>query len=46
MDKTINLFGDLMVNEVMGATRINDYCKRDLLEETLDPRGFWAGDSD
>ena len=46
MDKTINLFGDLRVNEVMGATRINEYSKKDILEETLDPHGLWGGDSD
>ena len=45
MEKTINLFGDLRVNEVMSATRINDYCKKELLEETLDPHGLWGGDS-
>ena len=45
MDKTINLFGDLRVNEVMGTTRINEYCKRDLLEETLDPHGLWGGEA-
>ena len=44
MDKTINLFGDLRVNKVMGATRIDAYCKRDLLEETLDPHGLSGGD--
>ena len=45
MEKTINLFGDLRFNEVMGSTILNDYCKRDLLEETLDPHGLWGGDS-
>ena len=45
MDKTIILLGDLRVNEVMSATRINESCKRDLLEETLDPHGLWGGDS-
>ena len=46
MDKTISLFGNLRVNEVMGATRINDYRKRDLLKETFDPHGLWADDVD
>ena len=45
MDKTIILFGDPRVNEVMGSTRINEYCKSDLLEETLDSHGLWGGDS-
>ena len=30
MEKTISLFGDPEVNEVMSATRINKYCKRDI----------------
>ena len=46
MDKTISLFGNLRVNEVMGGTRINEYCKREHFEETLDPDGLWGGDSD
>ena len=45
MKKTTSLFGDLRVNEVMAATRINEYYKRDILEETLDPHGLWGGDS-
>ena len=45
MDKKINLFGDLRVYEVMSATITNEYCKRDILEETLDPHGLWGGDS-
>ena len=44
MDKKISLFGDPGVNEVMNDTKINEYCKRDLLEETLDPHGLWGGD--
>ena len=35
MDKTVSLLDNLRVNEVMGATRINEYCKIDILEETL-----------
>ena len=46
MDKTINLFRNLRVNEVMGATRINEYCKRNLIEETLNLLGLWGSDSD
>ena len=42
MDKTIILFGNLRVNDVMGATRINEYCKRNLLEETVDLHGLWG----
>ena len=45
MDKIVILFGDLRVNEVMSATRINEYCKNDLLEKTLDLHGLWGGDS-
>ena len=45
MDKTISLFGNMRVNEVMGATRINEYCKRDLLEEKLDSHGLWGDES-
>ena len=45
MDKTISLFGDHGVNEVMSDTRINEYCKRDIFEETLDSHGLWDGDS-
>ena len=44
MDKTIDLFGDPRVNEVMSATRINEYCKRDIFEETPNPHGLWGGD--
>ena len=44
MDKTINLFGDPGVNEVMSATKINEYCKREFFEETPDPHGLWGGD--
>ena len=46
MEKTISMFGDMRVHEVMGATIINEYCKRDLLEETLYLHGLWGGDSD
>ena len=46
MDKIVNLFGDPRVNEVMSATIINEYCKRELLEETLDLHGLWGGESD
>ena len=46
MNKTISWFGNMMVNEVMGATRINEYGKRNILEETLDLHGLWVGDSD
>ena len=42
MDKTISLFVNLRVNEVMDATGINEYCKRNLLEETIDLHGLWA----
>ena len=45
MDKKINLFGDMRVNDIMSATIINEYCKRELLEETLDPPSLWGGDS-
>ena len=45
MDKTIILFGDPRVNEVTSATKINEYCKREFLEEALDPHGLWGGDS-
>ena len=44
MDKTISRFGDMRVDEVMRATRINEDCKRDILEETLDPHGLWGGE--
>ena len=46
MDKTISLFGDPGVNEVMSATKMNEYCKRDFFEETLDQHGLWGGESD
>ena len=45
MDKTISLFGDPRVNEVLSATIINEYYKREIIEETLDPHGLWGGDS-
>ena len=45
MDKNISLFGNLRLKEVMGATRINEYCKKDILQETLDLHGLWGGDS-
>ena len=45
MDKAIMLFGDPKVNEVTSASRINEYCKMELLEETLNPHGLWGGDS-
>ena len=44
--KQIFLFGDPGINEVMTATRINENCKREIFEETLDPHGLWGGDSD
>ena len=44
MDKTIILFGDPGVNEVMSATIINEYCKRYFLEETIDLHGLCDGD--
>ena len=44
MDKTISMFGNLRVNEVMSVTKINEYCKRELLEETLGPHGLRGGD--
>ena len=44
MDKTIILFGDLRVNDVMTSTIINEYCKREILEETLDLDGLLCGD--
>ena len=43
MDKTIIMFGDPRVNEVVSATKINEYCKRGIIEETLDPHGLWDG---
>ena len=45
MEKTIIVFGDPRVNEVMSATKINEYCKREIFEGTLDPYGLWGGDS-
>ena len=45
MDETISLFGDPRVNEVVSATRINEYYKREFFEEPSDPYGFWGGDS-
>ena len=45
MDKIISLFGDPGVNEVMSATKINEYCKRDIFEETPNLHGLWGGDS-
>ena len=45
MDKTIILFSDPRVNEVVSATRINEYCKRYIVEETLDLHGLWDGES-
>ena len=45
LDKTINLFGDPRVNEVISANIINEYCKREFLKEALDVDGLWAGDS-
>ena len=47
MDKTISLFGDPRVNEIMSATRINEYGKRKLLEVTTYPHclggsDYWA----
>ena len=45
MDETISLFGNPRFNEVVSASKINEYCKRDILEETLDPHGLWGGDS-
>ena len=46
MEKTISLFGNIRVNEVMGATIINEYCKSNILEETLDLHGLWGDESD
>ena len=45
MDEIINLFGNPQVNEVVSATRINEYCKRDFFEEPYDPHGLYGGDS-
>ena len=45
MEKTIDLVGGLQVNEVVSAIRINEYCKMDIIEETLEPHGLWVGDS-
>ena len=45
MDETINLFGDPGVNEVVSATRINEYCKRDFFEEPFDLHSLRGGDS-
>ena len=44
MDETIILFGDPRVNEVVSATRINEYCKREFFEEPYDPHSLWGGD--
>ena len=46
MDETISLFGDPRVNEVVSATRINEYCKREFFEEPSNPHGLWGGDSE
>ena len=45
MDERIILFGDPRVNEVVSATRINEYCKRDFFEEPSDPHGLSGGES-
>ena len=45
MDKTISLFGNPGVNEVMSASKINDYCKRDFFEETFELHGLWGFES-
>ena len=45
MDKTINLFGDPWVNEVVSATRINEYYKWEFFEEPFDLHGLWGGES-
>ena len=45
MDEIINLFGDPQVNEVVSATRINEYCKRDFFKEPSDSHGLGGGDS-
>ena len=44
MEKTIRLFGDSGVNEVVSATRINEYCKRGFFEEPSNLHGLWGGD--
>ena len=44
MDETISLFGDPWVNEVVSATRINEYCKREFFEATYDLHVLWGGD--
>ena len=46
MDETIRLFGDPRFNEVVSATKINKYCKREFFEEPYDLHGLWGGDSD
>ena len=45
MDEIIILLGDPQVNEVVSATRINEYCKREFFEEPSNPHGLWGGDS-
>ena len=42
MDETISLFGDPRVNKVLSATRINEYCKRDFLEEEKKKTTFFV----
>ena len=44
MYKTISLFGNSRINEVMSATRINEYSQRDLLEVTLDLHDLWGSE--
>ena len=39
------MFGDTRVNDVTSATRINEYCKREIIEETLDPHGLCGVES-
>ena len=46
MDETISLFSNPRVNEVVSATRINEYCKREFFEERFDQHGLWGGDYD
>ena len=42
MDETIIPFGDPQVKEVVSATRINEYCKREFFEESSDPHRLWV----
>ena len=45
MAETITLFGNMRVNEIVSATRINEYYKREFFEEPSEPPILWGGDS-